>query len=142
VLAPEPAETRDGFFYAMLMPLGIQKAQPFNPTAEQKEVLSDAAVVGDLLGRLTAYSKRVVGTTVYPGRKREWSNMVELDQWHKGYAQLDERASSANYVQTLPGKGWFTYFRLYGPTQAYFDKTRQLPDIEGIDASATGTGGR
>jgi hypothetical protein len=71
VLAPEPAETRDGFFYAMLLPLGIQKAQPFNPTAEQKEVLSDAAVVGDLLGRLTAYSKRVVGTTVYPGRKRE-----------------------------------------------------------------------
>jgi hypothetical protein len=31
---------------------------------------------------------------------------------------------------TLPNKGWFTYFRWYGPTQAFFDKTWKLPDIE------------
>ncbi|WP_213287336.1 DUF1254 domain-containing protein [Bradyrhizobium sp. sGM-13] len=35
-----------------------------------------------------------------------------------------------NWIKTLPQKGWFTYFRFYGPTQAYFDKTWQLPDIE------------
>jgi hypothetical protein len=35
----------------------------------------------------------------------------------------------ANWIQTLPGKGWFTYFRLYGPTQPYFDRTWVLPDI-------------
>ena len=35
-----------------------------------------------------------------------------------------------NWIKTLPGKGWFTYFRLYGPTQPYFDKTWVLPDIE------------
>jgi hypothetical protein len=28
-----------------------------------------------------------------------------------------------NWIETLPGKVWLTYFRLYGPTQAYFDKT-------------------
>ena len=32
------------------------------------------------------------------------------------------------WVKTLPHKGWLTYFRLYGPTQAYFDKTWVLPD--------------
>jgi hypothetical protein len=32
----------------------------------------------------------------------------------------------------VPGKGWFTYFRLYGPKQAYFDKTWQLNDIEEV----------
>jgi hypothetical protein len=25
-----------------------------------------------------------------------------------------------NWIKTLLGKGWFTYFRLYGPTEAYF----------------------
>lgn len=35
-----------------------------------------------------------------------------------------------NWIKTLPNKGWFTYFRLYGPTQAYFDKSWALPDIQ------------
>jgi hypothetical protein len=33
---------------------------------------------------------------------------------------------------TMPGKGWFTYFRFYGPKEAYFDKSWQLPDLEEI----------
>jgi hypothetical protein len=37
---------------------------------------------------------------------------------------------ASNWIQTLPGKGWFSYFRLYGPTQAYFDRSWVLPDIE------------
>ena len=39
----------------------------------------------------------------------------------------------SNWIQTLPGKGWFTYFRFYGPTQAYFDRSWMLPDIEPAD---------
>lgn len=35
-----------------------------------------------------------------------------------------------NWVKTAPGKGWFAYFRWYGPTQAFFDKTWTLHDIE------------
>lgn len=35
-----------------------------------------------------------------------------------------------NWVQTVPGKAWFTYFRLYGPLQPYFDKRWPLPAIE------------
>lgn len=37
---------------------------------------------------------------------------------------------AGNWIKTTPGKGWFTYFRLYGPTQAYFDKSWVLPDIQ------------
>ena len=37
---------------------------------------------------------------------------------------------ATNWIKTIPGKGWFTYFRLYGPTQAYFDRSWVLPDIE------------
>ena len=38
-----------------------------------------------------------------------------------------------NWVQTVPGKGWFTYFRFYGPTEAFFDKSWALPDIEQVE---------
>jgi hypothetical protein len=36
----------------------------------------------------------------------------------------------ANWVQTMPNKAWFPYFRLYSPTQAFLDQTWVLPDIE------------
>ena len=37
-----------------------------------------------------------------------------------------------NWVKTVPGEGWFTYFRLYAPTQPYFDRTWQLEDFRKI----------
>lgn len=38
----------------------------------------------------------------------------------------------ANWVQTVSGKGWFAYFRFYGPTEAFFDKSWALPDIQQV----------
>jgi hypothetical protein len=35
-----------------------------------------------------------------------------------------------NWIPTNPGEGWFSYFRLYGPLEAYFDRTWVLPSIE------------
>jgi hypothetical protein len=64
VLAPETPEERDRFFYGMLLPLGFEKGKPFNPDDRQKNILTEAAVVGDLLGRATAYAKRVEGSKV------------------------------------------------------------------------------
>jgi hypothetical protein len=32
------------------------------------------------------------------------------------------QGDETNWVKTAPGKGWFTYFRWYSPTQAFFDK--------------------
>ena len=37
---------------------------------------------------------------------------------------------TSNWIETLPGKGWFSYFRLYGPTAAYFDRSWVLGDFE------------
>jgi len=236
VLEPEQAEERDLFFHGMLLPLGLAHGRPFRPDDRQKKILTEAAVTGDLLGRLTAYSKRVEGTEVWKDKHWELANMVELDQSFKGYAQIDERASwfyeaigntvgmqgrtlgfgqvyieaqkdktgawldgaksyhlrvppnapvdlfwsftlydnqtrgplissqgradissrtkdlvvnadgsvdlyfgpqkppgaNANYLMTVPKKGWFTYFRLYSPKESYFDRSWQLPDIEEI----------
>jgi hypothetical protein len=41
-------------------------------------------------------------------------------------------AGVSNWIQTTPGKGWFSYFRFYGPTEAYFNKSWQLNDIEAV----------
>ncbi|MBV9355691.1 MAG: DUF1254 domain-containing protein [Chloroflexi bacterium] len=37
-----------------------------------------------------------------------------------------------NWLQTVGGRAWFAYLRLYGPTEAYFDHTWPLPDIDPI----------
>lgn len=47
-----------------------------------------------------------------------------------------------NWVKTLPGRGWFTYFRLYGPTQPFFDRTWILNDIAKVEMGPTGSGNR
>jgi hypothetical protein len=39
-------------------------------------------------------------------------------------------AGATNWIKTNPGKGWFPYFRFYAPSEAYFDKSWQLNDIE------------
>ncbi len=41
-------------------------------------------------------------------------------------------AGARNWIKTASGRGWFPYFRLYGPTEAYFSKAWQLNDIERI----------
>jgi hypothetical protein len=35
-----------------------------------------------------------------------------------------------NWIQTVPGRGWFTILRLYGPLEPWFDKTWKPGDIE------------
>jgi hypothetical protein len=35
-----------------------------------------------------------------------------------------------NWIETAPGKGWFTIVRFYSPTQAFFDQTWKPDDIE------------
>jgi hypothetical protein len=36
----------------------------------------------------------------------------------------------ANWIQSVPQKGWFAAFRLYGPLDPWFDKTWRLGEIE------------
>jgi hypothetical protein len=38
----------------------------------------------------------------------------------------------ANWVQTVPGKGWNTILRLYGPLEPWFDKTWRPGEIEQV----------
>jgi hypothetical protein len=35
-----------------------------------------------------------------------------------------------NWIQTMPGKGWFTILRLYSPLESFFDKSWRPSEIE------------
>jgi hypothetical protein len=37
-----------------------------------------------------------------------------------------------NWIASVPGKAWFSYFRLYAPTEAHFNRTWILPDFEKV----------
>jgi hypothetical protein len=37
---------------------------------------------------------------------------------------------ASNWIRTLPGKGWFTILRLYGPLEGYMDRSWTPSDIE------------
>jgi hypothetical protein len=39
------------------------------------------------------------------------------------------------WIKTIPDKGWFTYFRIYGPEQAAFDGSWRPGDFEDLKAS-------
>ena len=38
----------------------------------------------------------------------------------------------SNWVQTIPGKSWWTYLRLYGPLEAWFDQSWKPGEIEEV----------
>ena len=44
------------------------------------------------------------------------------------------KGQEGNWIQTVPGKGWNTIFRLYGPLQSFYDKTWRPgdPEIVGV----------
>jgi hypothetical protein len=237
--ANEPVAPRDRTMFGMLKALGLEPGKPFAPDARQAKILSEAAQLGDLMARTSAYAKRDAGAVVYPGKRWEYAVRFDLDQENpeKTRVQFDERgewfyeaigmstgmqgrvlgfgqvyletatdaagnwldggkcyrmrvdanapvrqfwsitlydnvtrgplvtpqgaadmssrrpdlvtnadgsvdvffgptrpAGATNWVQTLPGKGWFPYFRFYAATEAYFDKSWQLNDIEEIAA--------
>jgi len=39
----------------------------------------------------------------------------------------------ANWIQTVPGKGWLACLRLYGLLESWFDKTWRPGEIESIE---------
>jgi hypothetical protein len=37
-----------------------------------------------------------------------------------------------NWIQTMPGKGWFTILRLYSPLEPFFSRTWRPSEIEQV----------
>jgi hypothetical protein len=41
--------------------------------------------------------------------------------------------AEGRWIKTIPGKGWFVYFRIYGPEEPAFDGSWRLSDFEAVD---------
>ena len=41
----------------------------------------------------------------------------------------------ANWIQIVPGKGWFVTLRFYAPLEPWFDQTWRPGEIEPVDRS-------
>jgi hypothetical protein len=46
------------------------------------------------------------------------------------FGPMAPAGKEGNWIQTVPGRGWFTILRLYGPLEPWFDKTWRPGDIE------------
>ena len=89
-------------------------------------------------------AKEFWAVTVYDAMTRF---MIKTETMKAGVSSLDKLSANAdgsvdvhfgpnppkgdaNWVATIPGRGWFAYFRWYGPTERFFDKSWTLPDLE------------
>ena len=41
-----------------------------------------------------------------------------------------DSVARGNWIQTMPGRGWYVFLRLYGPLEPFFDKTWRPGEIE------------
>ena len=39
----------------------------------------------------------------------------------------------SDWIQTVPGRGWFVILRLYSPLQPFFDKTWRIGEVEPVE---------
>lgn len=85
---------------------------------------------------MTVYDVATRALTVNNEKQADRSSKMDLHTNEDGSVDLyigpskPEGAKAKNWIETLPGKGWFPYFRLYSPTQAFLDQSWVLPDIE------------
>jgi len=86
---------------------------------------------------ITLYDNVTRGPLVTDQGSADMSSRKDIEKNADGsvdiyFGPTKPKGANKNYIKTLPGKGWFPYFRFYGPTESYFDKTWQLEDIEEI----------
>jgi hypothetical protein len=233
ILQNEPVAERDRFMMAKLRTLGIEVGKPFEPDERQKNILTEAAQLGELTLRAATARRRGTkpyweGTQwkelfVYPPSQREehfdhfeerallyWEifgigiqstgpgtgSKYAVTHWDKNGDLLDggtfyrlripadvptklfwsvvaydegtrtfidgtdntmigsqepgyeinpdgsidvlfgpeaPEGKEKNWIETKPGRAWFSYFRFFGPTEPFFDKTWKLPEFEPLD---------
>jgi hypothetical protein len=84
-----------------------------------------SVVVYDALSRSELRNDQPLpSVSQYTGPRSNEDGTVDL---YFGPSMPDGQAS--NWIQTVPGHGWFPIFRAYGPLEPYFDKTWKLNDI-------------
>ena len=93
VINKNPVQERDRFFMAMLKPLGIEKGKPFSPDTRQKQILIEAALVGEAMAKANDFSKRIEDAHYVDGSHWDFATVCPPDQRREHYDELDGRAA-------------------------------------------------
>jgi len=94
IVEQEPVDAISPSDRFLLASIGIEKGKPFNPGAETKKVLQEAARVGAAMARVNTFASRDPASLVYPDRRWEWAFLGGSYTWDaKGYVNYDESAS-------------------------------------------------
>jgi hypothetical protein len=94
-------------------------------------------VPGKLFWSVTVYDTHSRSQIQTSQKKAALRSMFELKDVKGGAAELyfgptAPAGKQEQWIQTIPGKGWFTYFRIYGPEQPAFDGSWKPGDFEQI----------
>jgi hypothetical protein len=86
---------------------------------------------------LTAYDVNTRSLLQNKGQISDRSSRMDLVKNSDGSVDVFVGPSAPkgygkNWVPSIPNQGWFAYFRLYGPTEAYFNRTWVLADFEKV----------
>jgi hypothetical protein len=52
------------------------------------------------------------------------------DSYNVYFGPKPPKGKESNWLETVPGKGWFTILRMYGPLKLWIDKTWRPGEIE------------
>ena len=113
----EPVHERDKLILAMLRPLGIEKGKAFEPDARQRQLLIEAALVGEAMAKTNSFDKRFAGARFW--EDAHWKELMMIHPTgttSPHWDQLDERAA---YIYEAFSTSMAMISRTPGVGQAY-----------------------
>lgn len=113
IMQQEPIEERDRMITAMLAPLGLEKGKKFSPSERNARLLTEGALMGELMSMNISYAKRFPNSYYRPDSKWAYVIMFDPGQEQPNYSELDERCdyfyeavtSSSGMVSKTAGIG-------------------------------------
>lgn len=125
-----------------LMSFADDKDEPFDGAKTYKVVLPPK-VPAEAFWSLTLYDNQTrsmlqtaqtyprAGSQAYPSPAAEADKDGSTTIWFS--PEQPKGVARGNWIQTVPGKGWFTILRLYSPLPTFFDKTWRIGEIERVE---------
>lgn len=138
-IASSPAMFRRKPGFGMLYWLGLRDTTgAYLDGAVTYRLSVPQPVPGKLFWSVTVYDAETRSQIQAPDGKAALRSLFELADVDPN-APVDlyfgpEAPSGAEgrWIRTIPGRGWFVYFRIYGPEDPAFDGSWRLPDFEAV----------
>ncbi len=138
-IAASPAMFRRGAGAGSLYWLGLRdKTGAYLDGTKTYKLTVPQPVPGKLFWSVTVYDAGTRSQIATDQGKAALRSMFELknkmseksvDLYFGPKALIDHEGE---WIKTIPGKGWFVYFRIYGPEQAAFDGSWKPRDFEQV----------